>query len=351
MVSGIGTLSLIAIEFPARISPSMYAIETCQLTKKFGTLTAVDSLDIRVAKGKIFGLLGPNGAGKSTLLSMLCTVMIPSFGTATVNGYDILHQSEEVRSSIGIVFQSISVDDRLTGRENLKFHAMLYDVPDGEIDDRIDTMLRLLELDDRADDLVRTYSGGMIRRLEMARGLVHHPRILFLDEPTIGLDPQTREHIWEYIRDLTRTKGGDLTILLTTHYMDEADLLCDEIAIIDHGRITIQDTPENLKRSLDGEQVAIRSPSPVLIARVLDGHPAIRETRVENGQVILSVRHAGQDVTGILTAARDAGIEVTHVTIREPTLNDVFLHHTGKKMRTEDGEQFTRQYRRQRRRR
>src|SRR3990172_9823080 len=180
-------------------------IETKLLTKSFNSLTAVDRLDITVESGEIFGLLGPNGAGKTTAISMLCTILKPTFGTATVNGFDIVREASKVRKSIGIVFQEPSVDDRLTGRENLYMHANLYGVPASEQRERINHVLKLVELEDRADDLLRTYSGGMRRRLEIARGLIHYPKVLFLDEPTLGLDPQTRDHIWTYIRELRET--------------------------------------------------------------------------------------------------------------------------------------------------
>jgi len=195
----------------------MNAIETMDLTKKFGNLMAVDSVNIKVERGEIFGLFGPNGAGKSTIISMLCTILKPTSGTALVNGYDIVRQASLVRKSIGIVFQDTSVDDRLTGRENLEMHADLYGVPKSEMRSQIDKMLELVELSDRSNEFVRNYSSDMRRRLEIARGLVHTPKVLFLDEPTIGLDPQSREHIWSYIRELLKIE--DITIILTTHYM------------------------------------------------------------------------------------------------------------------------------------
>ncbi|PWR69687.1 ATP-binding cassette domain-containing protein [Methanospirillum stamsii] len=329
----------------------MVAIQTYNLTKQFGTLTAVNSLNLAIHKGTIFGLLGPNGAGKSTLLSMLCTILNPTSGTATVNGYDILTESEKVRQSIGIVFQSISIDDRLTGRENLKFHAMLYNVPEDKIAGRIDEVLALLELSDRADDLVRTYSGGMIRRLEMARGLLHHPHILFLDEPTIGLDPQTREHIWSYIQELTRKKKGDLTVLLTTHYMDEADLLCDEVAIIDKGQIIVRDTPGNLKQDLQGEKISFNMKSPEILASLLSDNPRICKVSTESGLLEVQVIHNGNIVQEIFDIAREAGIEIDHISIHESSMHDVFLHYTGKEIRKEEDDNFTSQYRKSRRRR
>jgi len=199
------------------------AIETSDLTRRFNGLVAVDRLNISVEQGEVFGLLGPNGAGKTTAISMLCTILKPTSGTARVNGFDIVKQDAQVRKSIGIVFQDPSIDDRLTGRENLYMHANLYGVPPSDQKPRIDRILKLVELEQRADHLMRTYSGGMRRRLEIARGLIHYPKVLFLDEPTIGLDPQTREHIWSYIEELK--EAHDITVVLTTHYMEEADRL------------------------------------------------------------------------------------------------------------------------------
>jgi ABC-2 type transport system ATP-binding protein len=214
-----------------------HIIETRQLTKAYNSFKAVDDLNITVDSGEIFGLLGPNGAGKTTTISMLCTILKPTSGTAIINGFDIIKEPHKVRKSIGIVFQDPSIDDRLTGRENLYIHANLYGVPASEQKERIDRILNLIELEDRADDLMRTYSGGMRRRLELGRGLIHYPKVLFLDEPTVGLDPQTRDHIWKYIRELK--KAHDITVVLTTHYMDEADRLSDRIGIMDHGKIVI----------------------------------------------------------------------------------------------------------------
>ena len=233
------------------------AIETSELTRRFNGLVAVDKLNISVERGEVFGLLGPNGAGKTTTISMLCTILKPTSGSARVNGFDIVKQDTQVRKSIGIVFQDPSIDDRLTGRENLYMHANLYGVPPGEQKSRIDRVLKLVELEGRADDLLRTYSGGMRRRLEIARGLIHYPKVLFLDEPTIGLDPQTREHIWSYIEDLRR--AHEITMILTTHYMEEADRLSDRIAIMDYGKIVASDTPAKLKDTLEGDVITIKT--------------------------------------------------------------------------------------------
>ncbi len=325
----------------------MYAIETTNLTKKYKTLVAVNNLNLKVEKGKIFGLLGPNGAGKSTILSMLCTIVNPTSGSAIVNGYDIIKESAKVRQSIGIVFQSISVDDRLTARENLRFHAMLYDVPSGIMEGRIQEVLQLVELEDRADSLVRTFSGGMIRRLEMARGLLHNPEILFLDEPTIGLDPQTREHIWDYIKTLAQKEK--LTIIMTTHYMDEADLLCNDIAIIDHGIIKIRDTPEKLKSLLAGDNIIVRTSLPDKLATGLSGQDFILQMQVSQNTLSLNVRQGSRNAVQIISIAKDMHIAVYSIDIDEPTLHDVFLHHTGKQIREEEDDNFISMYKRKRR--
>lgn len=219
-------------------------INVKNLTRKFNGLTAVDNVSFFVNESEVFGFLGPNGAGKTTTINMLCTLLKPTSGTAQINGIDIIKDPNGVRHSIGIIFQEPSLDDRLTARENLFFHGYLYHMPPKLIDKRISEVLELVELNERKNDFVRKFSGGMKRRLEIARGLLHHPKVLFLDEPTLGLDPQTRSHIWEYI--LKMRKEEKLTIFMTTHYMEEADV-CDRIAIIDHGKIMDLDTPSNLK--------------------------------------------------------------------------------------------------------
>ncbi|CAG0961982.1 MAG: ATP-binding cassette domain-containing protein [Candidatus Methanoperedens sp.] len=325
----------------------MYAIETTNLTKKYKTLTAVNNLNLKVETGKIFGLLGPNGAGKSTILSMLCTIVNPTSGSAIVNGYDIIKDSARVRQSIGIVFQSISVDDRLTARENLRFHAMLYDVPSKIMGRRIREVLKLVGLEDRADSLVRTFSGGMVRRLEMARGLIHNPEILFLDEPTIGLDPQTREHIWDYIKTLAQEEK--LTIIMTTHYMDEADLLCNDIAIIDHGIIKVRDTPEHLKSFLAGDNIIVRTKYPDKLATGLSGQDYILQMQASQDRLSLNVKQGSMNAVRIINSAQDLHIAVDSIDIDEPTLHDVFLHHTGRQIREEGEDNFISMYKRKRR--
>ncbi|MEM3378219.1 MAG: ATP-binding cassette domain-containing protein [Candidatus Bathyarchaeia archaeon] len=308
-------------------------IETNQLTKSFNSLTAVDKLNITVESGEIFGLLGPNGAGKTTTISMLCTILKPTSGTARVNGFDIVKESMQVRKSIGIVFQDPSIDDRMTGRENLFMHANLYGVPPSEQKSRIDRVLKLVELEDRADDLMRTYSGGMRRRLELARGLIHYPKVLFLDEPTIGLDPQTRDHVWKYIRELKETH--DLTIVLTTHYMDEADKLCDRIAIMDYGKIIALDTPAKLKETLAGDVVIIKANNLELLSSLVTEKLGLQNARVINGTVEVTVKNGKSMLPRIVEAATQNNIFVESIALREPNLEDVFLHYTGRTIRAD----------------
>jgi ABC-2 type transport system ATP-binding protein len=223
----------------------VHIIEVKDLTKRFNNLTAVDNISFKIKNSEIFGFLGPNGAGKSTTINMLCTILKPTSGSATVSLYDVTKEPDKVRREIGIIFQDPSLDDRLTAEDNLRFHGYLYNMEEQVIGDRIEEVLGLVELKDRKREFVRKFSGGMKRRLEIARGLMHSPKLLFLDEPTLGLDPQTRAHIWEYVLKMRKEKG--LTIFMTTHYMQEAEV-CDRIAIIDHGKIVDIDSPANLKQ-------------------------------------------------------------------------------------------------------
>jgi ABC-2 type transport system ATP-binding protein len=305
-------------------------VETEKLTKSYGELLAVDSLDLNIQEGEIFGLLGPNGAGKTTTLSMLATLLKPTSGTARVNGYDVRKEPDKVRRSIGIVFQDPSSDDVLTGRENLYLHALMFGVPKAERASRIDHVLQLVDLKDRANDLVKKYSGGMRRRLELARGLLHNPRILFLDEPTLGLDPQTREHIWEYIENLV--KAEKVSVIITTHYMDEADQLCNRVAIIDHGRVVALDSPGALKSKVGGEIIRLRTRKPILeplkeldYVHSIDQSGSTLSLTVENASTHL------QEILGLVG-------EVDSVEVRSATLNDVFLKFTGHEIRQESGE-------------
>ncbi|KAF1077522.1 ATP-binding cassette domain-containing protein [Methanogenium sp. MK-MG] len=311
----------------------MTAIHVEQLTKRFGDFTAVDAISFDIRKGEIFGLLGPNGAGKTTTISMLSTLLEPTSGTALVNGIDIQKDQDGVRKSIGIVFQDQSLDEELTAWENMDFHGRLYRIPKAVREERIQDLLHLVELEDRKESLVKTFSGGMRRRLEIARGLLHEPAVLFLDEPTLGLDPQTRNHLWTYIQTLNRTKG--ITIILTTHYMDEADRLCDRIAIIDRGTIIAMDTPEELKKRVGSDVVTVTSPDSERIATEISA-PWISGAEQHDGQVTIRLHDAEEHIAELIRSFGDHEYAITSVSIHQPTLEDVFLHYTGKTIREEE---------------
>ena len=309
------------------------AVHVENLTRRFKDLVAVDHISFEIGQGEIFGLLGPNGAGKTTTLSMLATMLKPSEGNATVNGIDVEKDEDGVRRSIGIVFQDQSLDEELTAWENMDFHGRLYRIPSDIRKQRIDELLKLVELNDRKDDIVKTFSGGMRRRLEIARGLLHHPQVLFLDEPTLGLDPQTRNHLWTYIATLAKEKG--ITIILTTHYMDEADRLCNRVAIIDHGKIIALDTPGNLKDGIGGDVVTIKSPDPAAIVATLK-EPWINKMDIHDDEVVISLRNAEQHLSEIVTILVGKQIGISSISVHKPTLEDVFLSFTGKTIREQE---------------
>jgi len=323
-------------------NPTKFAIETTNLTKKYGDLVAVDKLSLTIDYGEVFGLLGPNGAGKTTIISMLCTITNPTSGTATVNGFNILKQPANVRRSIGIVFQDPSIDDRLTGRENLQLHACLYDIPTELTKRRVAEVLNLVGLEDRANDPMKTYSGGMRRRLELARGLLHSPKVLFLDEPTLGLDPQTREHLWTYIENLSRS--SEITIILTTHYMEEADRLCSRVAIIDYGKIKVVDTPANLKAALKGDVITVTTAQPEKLATRLTELKLTTYIDASKDTLRLTVSNAEKLIPRLIKITAEIGVEVSSVSVHHPTLNDVFLYYTGHEIRTEEAESLFRKY-------
>jgi ABC-2 type transport system ATP-binding protein len=312
-------------------------IKIHNLTKRYERLTAVDNLSLDIQENEIFGLLGPNGAGKTTVIHMLATLLKPTSGSATVNGFDIISQPAKVRSSIGIVFQVPSSDDLLTGYENLKIHAFLYGVSSDIREKRIKDALELVGLTERKNDQVKKYSGGMRRRLEIARGLIHEPNVLFLDEPTLGLDPSSRETMWEYIQQLVKEKK--MTIILTTHYMEEADLLCNRIGIIDRGKIIALGSPSDLKSKLSGDTVRLKTKVNNVDITPLRNLDFVRKIEFVNGHVILSVDDAKRNIPEILKH-----IEVDSVEATSPTLNDVFLKLTGKSIKEQAEGGFMERY-------
>ncbi|MCD6209440.1 MAG: ATP-binding cassette domain-containing protein [Methanophagales archaeon] len=315
----------------------MKAIEVENLTKRFdnrgGAIVALDHISFNVENGEIFGMLGPNGSGKTTLIKTLTTLLKPTSGFARVAGFDVTKHKDSVRAAIGVVFQEPALDWRLTGRENLDFHARMYGMKRKEREERLEKVLKLVELEDKADLLVDKYSGGMKRRLELARGFMHHPGILFLDEPTLGLDTHTRRTIWNYIKELNREEG--VTIVLTTHYMEEADYLCDRVGIMDHGKIIALDRPENLKNLIGSDMVSLElnnagDADNIEVFKKLD---FIRNMKVYHNYVILKMERADIRIPAIMELAAREGIEIRAVNLRKPSLEDVFLHFTGRGIR------------------
>ncbi len=313
----------------------MLAIETSKLTKKFGELVAVNRVSLSIEEGELFGLLGPNGAGKTTFISMLCTMLKPSSGSARVWGFDVTSEADAVRRAIGVVFQDPSLDSQLTGRENLDFHARMYGMHAAQRKQRIREVLALVELEDKAEVLVKNYSGGMRRRLELARGLMHQPKVLFLDEPTLGLDPQTRRRIWEYVEQLNREHG--MTIILTTHYMEEADFLCNRVAIIDKGEIIALDAPSRLKSVVGGDVISATSSSPGELLDVLKSESWVKGAKLVDEIVTLNVSDGEMLIPKLMKIASANEIEVSSVGLRKPTLEDVFIHYTGRAIREDAG--------------
>ena len=307
----------------------MKSIQVESLQKKYGRLEAVKSVSFEVDEGEIFGFLGPNGAGKTTTINVLCTLLNPSGGSASVNGYDVVKQRNEVRRSIGLVFQESTLDEYLTAEQNLLFHSYAYGVSKDIRDQRMKDLLDLVDLWDRRKGKTRTYSGGMKRRLEIVRGLIHHPRVLFLDEPTLGLDPQTRRYIWDYVEDI-RVKEN-LTIFLTTHYMDEAEH-CDRIAVIDDGNIVAIDTPDKLKDGVGGDLVMIRATDNEAAAKELGENWAL-ESETQDDIVKFSVPKGEEFLPEFV---RNFKGELLSINVRRPTLDDVFLSLTGRDIRDEE---------------
>jgi ABC-2 type transport system ATP-binding protein len=302
------------------------AVEVRDLVKSYGQIEAVRGIGFEVKPGETFGFLGPNGAGKSTTIKILCTLVTPTAGEARVAGHEVVRDRDKVRQNIGLVFQDTTLDNYLTGEQNLRIHADLYGVPRQQVAPRLKQVLDMVDLWDRRGSVVGTYSGGMKRRLEIARGLLHAPRVLFLDEPTVGLDPQTRSSIWEYINDLKQRE--DITIFLTTHYMDEAEN-CDRIAIVDHGKIVVLDTPEALKASVGKDRVQITTDDDDETIAELKDRFAI-EAAMHERQVTFNVEEGQRFVPRLFA---ELSTPIRSVSVARPTLDDVFMSYTGKTIR------------------
>ena len=315
----------------------MYSIETKSLTKSFGDLVAVNDISFSVEKGEIFGFLGPNGAGKSTTMMIFTTLLKPTNGNALVGGFDVLKNPKQVRENIGFVQQETTVDEYLSGRENLLLQAKLNHIPKNEINQRIDEVLDLIELSDKQDEAVVTYSGGMRKRLDIAGGLLHHPRVLFLDEPTVGLDIQTRRKIWQYIKKIHTQ--FDMTIFLTTHYMEEADSLCDRIGIIDHGKIQVIDTPKNMKNDLGNEIISLvvenNNNNDSFLAE-LKKIEFIKKINQDDSKLTLFTSNGTEVIPEIFQISSKLDIKINSISLTQPTLDDVFISYTGHEIRDDD---------------
>jgi ABC-2 type transport system ATP-binding protein len=306
----------------------MPIITAQNLTRKFKSLTAVDNVSFAVEEGEVFGFLGPNGAGKTTTINILCTLLAPSSGAAGIAGFDCVRQPDAVRNAIGIIFQDTTLDAGLTAYENLKFHAYLYNLDRALTEKRIDEMLSVVELTGRKNDPIKNFSGGMKRRLEIARGLLHYPRVLFLDEPTLGLDPQTRNTIWQFIAELRKRER--ITVFMTTHYMEEAEH-CDRIAIIDHGRIIAEDTPAGLKAVVHGDIIHLVTEDNDRAAGEIERLFSVTP-RAENGSLFLEVERGEEFIPRLI---HSLPVKTVSVNLQKPTLNDVFLKLTGRTIRDE----------------
>ena len=312
----------------------MNIIETNNLTKKFKDLTAVDNISFKVNKGEIFGFLGPNGAGKTTTIKMLTTLLNPTSGSAKIAGYDIKKERDKIRKSIGVVFQEPALDTELTGKENLEYHARMYAISKGKREERINEVLNLVDLTDKKDVLVKNYSGGMKRRLEIARGLMHYPKVLFLDEPTLGLDAQTRRAIWKYVKKMN--KEEKTTIFLTTHYMDEADFLCKKVGIIDQGKILVMDKINDLKKSIGNDVITIVSTNMNKLNNELEKKDWVKKTEKHDKKLTVGVEKGDEKIPIIIEIAQKIDIKIKSITVRQPTLDDVFLSYTGRTIRDQE---------------
>lgn len=316
----------------------MYSIETKSLVKSFGDVIAVNDVSFSVESGEIFGFLGPNGAGKSTTMMILTTLLKPTSGQALISGFDVTANPKKVRENIGYVQQETTVDEYLTGRENLLLQAKLNHIPSNEINSRIDDVLDLIELSDKQNEPVVTYSGGMRKRLDIAGGLLHRPKVLFLDEPTVGLDIQTRRKIWTYIKKIH--KEFEMTIFLSTHYMEEADQLCDRIGIIDSGKIQVIDSPENMKKAMGNEVISIHvediNASDSFLAKLKELE-YVKNTNKDNQKITLFASHGTKVIPRIFELSSELKIKIVSISLTQPTLDDVFISYTGHEIRDEDG--------------
>ncbi len=314
----------------------LYSVETRSLSKSFGTITAVNDISFAVESGEIFGFLGPNGAGKSTTIMILTTLLRPTSGKALVSGFDVVTQPKQVRQSIGYVQQESTVDEYLTGRENLLLQARLNHIPKDQINKRIDDILELIELSDKQNDPVVTYSGGMRKRLDIAGGLLHRPKVLFLDEPTVGLDIQTRRKIWEYIKKIH--KEFEMTIFLTTHYMEEADQLCDRIGIIDNGKIQVIDSPENMKNAMGNEVISLtfKNGNSDDFLSQLHQIDLIKKINNDNNKLTIFASKGTEVIPKIFQISSELQIKIVSISLTQPTLDDVFISYTGREIRGDD---------------
>ena len=316
----------------------MYSIETKSLTKKFGETIAVDDISFKVEEGEIFGFLGPNGAGKSTTMMILTTLLKPSSGQALVAGYDVMTSAKKVRENIGYVQQDIAVDEFLTGRENLLLQAKLNRIPNNQITKRIDEILELIELTEKQNDAVLTYSGGMRKRLDIAGGLLHMPKVLFLDEPTVGLDIQTRRKIWEYIKRIHHE--FNMSIFVSTHYMEEADQLCNRVGIIDYGKIQAVDSPQNMKNTLGNEVINLtisnKESKETLISK-LNSVKLITDIKNSDDKITVFASKGTEVIPQIFQLSSELKIKIVSISLTQPTLDDVFISYTGRDLRDDVG--------------
>ena len=317
--------------------PYANAIETQGLVRRFGTVQAVDDIDLTVQRGEIYGFLGPNGAGKTTVIRMLVTLILPTAGSITVAGYDAVTQADQVRSRIGVALQDAALDNKQTGRELLRLQGRLYGLSKREIDRRIEELSGLVDIGEAMDRFVATYSGGMKRRLDLAAALIHHPEVLFLDEPTTGLDPISRSRIWDEVREINTSMG--VTIFLTTQYLEEADALAGRVGIIDRGRLVAQGAPDELKRDRGSDLIVARlDGDAAAAAESLANIPSVSAVEVHGSEITISVTNGASLISAVALRLNEQGLIPQELTLRTPTLDDVFLHVTGARFQIDSAE-------------